>query len=105
MHKSNQHSKLTAKSIDCRQIHLINTNNNNMKVITKSLQTSTSKPKRRSEASGDEEEHAISLPAQRVTTTEKNAIDAKSTLSEPVKVTGKKTDGSVSYTQHYSISI
>lgn len=68
-----------------------------MKVITKSFQTTpTTKQKRRSETSGDEEEHAISLPAQRVTPSEKSAIDAKSTISEPIKAS-KKTDGSVSF--------
>lgn len=68
-----------------------------MKVITKSFQTTApAKQKRRSETSGDEEEHAISLPAQRVTPSEKSAIDAKSTLSEPIKAASKKTDGSVS---------
>lgn len=73
-----------------------------MKVITKSFQTTPStKQKRRSETSADEEEHAISLPAQRVTPSEKSAIDAKSTISEPIKAASKKTDGSVSYQSTY----
>lgn len=72
------------------------------KVLTKSFQTPPSnRTKRQSETSGDEEtdHHATSLPAQRVTTSEQTAAEAKSTISEPIKGTGKKTAGSVSY--HY----
>lgn len=70
-----------------------------MKVITKSFQTPPSnRQKRQSETSGDEEtdHHATSLPAQRVTPSEQGAADAKSTISEPIKLSGKKTAGSVS---------
>lgn len=72
-----------------------------MKVIIKSFQaTPTSKQKRRhSEVCGDDEEHAISLPAQRVSTSDKCAIDAKFTFSEPIQAASKQTDGSVSYSQ------
>lgn len=72
----------------------------NSKVLTKSFQTPpASKPKRQRAASyGDEEdEHAISLPTQRVTPSEKIATDVKSTISEPIKPARKKTVGSVSY--------
>lgn len=69
----------------------------NSKVLTKSFQPAN-KPKRQRAASyGDEEEHAISLPTQRVTPSDKIATDAKSTISEPIKPARKKTDGSVSY--------
>lgn len=73
--------------------------NRQMKVLTKSFQTPpTSKPKRtHTETSGDEEEHAISLPTQRVTPSERSASDAKSTISDPIKPASKKSDGSVSY--------
>lgn len=73
-----------------------------MKVLTKSFQTPPpNRNKRQSETSGDEEtdHHATSLPAQRVTPSDQGAVDAKSTVSEPIKLAGKQTAGSVSY--HY----
>lgn len=71
-----------------------------MKVLTKSFQTPPSnRHKRQSETSGDEEtdQHASSLPTQRVTPSEKIVADAKSTISEPIKMADKKSAGSVSY--------
>lgn len=68
--------------------------------MTKSFQTPPSnRNKGHSETSGDEEtdHHATSLPAQRVTQSDKIVADPKSTTSEPINLAGKKTDGSVSY--------
>lgn len=72
-----------------------------MKVLTKSFQTppSNTRQKRHSETSCDDEmeQRPISLPTQRVTSSEKTATDAKSTISEPIQSASKKTAGSVSY--------
>lgn len=73
-----------------------------VKVLTKSFQTppANARHKRQSETSGDEEtepQRPISLPTQRVTPTEGIAIDAKSTISEPIQTTSKQSAGSVSY--------
>lgn len=74
-----------------------------MKVLTKSFQTPPSnRHKRQSETSGDDEmeHHASSLPTQRVTPSEKIVAEAKSTISEPIKLADKKSAGSVSYHLH-----